>query len=335
MKSRNLKLVMPVFMLLISLLSCDILATQRPVIPETAAPDITATAVYNMVLTLQTTLTAMASGSNANVPGAEASPTVEIIPPTYTPLPTYTPYPSQTPIPSNTSILPTLTNTPTASYVGLGMRPGTSVAAAYMHSPPVINGDLSEWGLGIYQMPGVVYGANNLVSEADLSANLMVGWDVNYLYIGSRIKDDIYVQISNGAYIYKGDSVEILLDTDVRTDFYYDVLSYDDYQLGVSPGNPSRGTNPEAYMWYPANVAGPRSQVQIGVLSTANGYHLELAIPWSVYGVSPYSGQHFGFAFSVSDNDSAGQAVQQSMISNVSTRMLTHPMTWGDLTLTD
>jgi len=215
------------------------------------------------------------------------------------------------------------------------MRPGTSVAAAYMHSAPTINGDLSDWGLGIYQANSLVYGAADHVSEGDLSANLMVGWDVNYLYIGSRIKDDIYVQISNGAYIYKGDSIEILLDTDVRTDFYYDVLSYDDYQLGVSPGNPSRGTNPEAYMWYPLSVKGPRSQVQIGVLSTANGYHLELAIPWSLYGISPYSGQHFGFAFSVSDNDNAGQAVQQTMISNVPTRMLTHPMTWGDLTLTD
>lgn len=335
MKSRNWKLTLVALFLLISLLSCDFLATQRPVFPETATPDITATAVYNMVLTLQTTLTAMASGGSANVPGAEASSTVEMAPPTYTPLPTYTPYPSQTPIPSNTSIPPTMTFTPTASFVGPGMRTGTSVAAAYMHTPPTINGDLSDWSLGIYPVNSPVYGAGNRVSEADLSANLMVGWDVNYLYIGSRIKDDVYVQITNGAYIYKGDSIEILLDTDVRTDFYYDVLSYDDYQLGVSPGNPSRGTNPEAYMWFPVTVEGPRTQVQIGVLSTANGYHLELAIPWSLFGVTPYSGQHFGFAFSVSDNDSAGQAVQQTMISNVPTRKLTHPMTWGDLTLTD
>jgi hypothetical protein len=75
--------------------------------------------------------------------------------------------------------------------------------------------------------------------------------------------------------------------------------------------------------------------VQIGVLATTNGYHIELAIPWSTFSVNPYAGQHFGFAFSVSDNDLGGQSVQQSLISNVSTRMLTHPMTWGDLTLTN
>jgi hypothetical protein len=149
------------------------------------------------------------------------------------------------------------------------------------------------------------------------------------------VKDDAYVQISQGAKIYRGDSIEILLDKDVSGDFYYDVLSPDDYQLGVSPGNPSIGTNPEAYLWYPTSIRGRPTQVKLGVSASSNGYHIELAIPWSMYRVLPYSGQHFGFAYSVSDNDLSGQAVQQTMISNVSTRQFTHPMTWGDLTLID
>jgi hypothetical protein len=59
----------------------------------------------------------------------------------------------------------------------------------------------------------------------------------------------------------------------------------------------------------------------------------EVAIPWSVFEVKPKSGQHFGFVLSVSDNDNLSQNVQQKMVSNVKTRILTDPTTWGDLTL--
>jgi hypothetical protein len=181
----------------------------------------------------------------------------------------------------------------------------------------------------------VVYGAGDYIGEADLSATVMVGWDSKYLYIGARVIDDLYVQLANGSQLYKGDSVEVMLDKNISGDYYYNVLSPDDYQLGVSPGNPSIGTNPEAYLWYPVAIRGWVPQVQVAVSGTGDGYQVELAIPWNMYNVNPYSGQHFGFAFSVSDNDLSGQAVQQTMISNVPTRKLTQPMTWGDLTLTD
>jgi len=214
------------------------------------------------------------------------------------------------------------------------MRAGTSIAAAYLNNPPTINGDLSDWSLGIYPAGTAVYGADQISDEADLKSNVMVGWDENNLYVGVRVWDEFYQQNETGRNLFKGDSVEILLDTNVGGDFYLNSLSNDDYQLGVSPGFTSKGNNPEAYLWFPTIVEGSRSQVQIGVLPLPGQYHIELAIPWSIFGVSPYAGQHFGFAFSVSDNDLGGQSVQQSMVSNVSTRNLARPMTWGDLTLT-
>lgn len=335
MNIRQTKIFLSVLVLFLGVLACDLLATQPPVVYESPTPNQTDIALNALMQTIQPTLTALvltdASTSvdtDAGVQAVEPTHTPQPPLPTNTPLPTYTPYPTYT-------LIPPPTNTAVPPNVGPGMRPGTSIAAAYIHTPPTINGDLSDWSLGIYPATSVVFGAGNHTGETDLSANVMVGWNLNYLYIGSRVKDDAYVQIATGAHLYKGDSIEILLDTNVSGDYYYDVLSNDDYQLGVSPGNPNAGTNPEAYLWYPSSVEGWRSQVQIGILPTANGYHIELAIPWSVFGISPYSGQHFGFAFSVSDNDLAGQAVQQTMVSNVSTRMLTHPMTWGDLTLTD
>jgi hypothetical protein len=66
---------------------------------------------------------------------------------------------------------------------------------------------------------------------------------------------------------------------------------------------------------------------------TATGYNIEAAIPWAQLGVIPATGQHFGFTFSVSDNDTPATTVQETMVSNVATRHLTNPTTWGDLTL--
>ncbi|MBE9523564.1 MAG: hypothetical protein IMY76_00600 [Chloroflexi bacterium] len=241
-------------------------------------------------------------------------------------------FPSPSPTATSTST-PTLMPTPTVSYAGPGMRTGTSIAAVYLNDPPNIDGYLGDWDLGIYPASAVVYGADNRTDDADLSSTVMVGWNESYLYVGARVKDSQYVQIATEENIFKGDSVEILLDTDVSSDFYLNQLSIDDYQLGITPGSQHNDDTSEAYLWFPKSISGARSQVLIGVLKTSNGYHIELAIPWSVFNVTAYEGQHFGFAFSVSDNDTPGTTEQQSMISNVATRLLTSPMTWGDLTL--
>jgi len=295
-------------------------------VAATPAGNLTMTAFARLLETHQPTASPTAKVQSTKAPSASEVPPA-------TPESSATPKPTLPPPTSTTTAAPSITPSPTISHAGPGMRSGTSIAAEYLTDPPNINGDFSDWDSRIYQASSVVYGAANRSNDADLSSTVMVGWTENYLYIGARVKDKIYVQNATGEDIFKGDSVEILLDTNVSGDYYYNQLSLDDYQLGVSPGNPRKNKNPEAYLWYPNNIAGSRSQVLIGILGTSNGYHIELAIPWSVFGVSPYDGQHFGFAFSVSDNDTSGTTEQQSMISNVLTRVLASPMTWGDLSL--
>ena len=75
------------------------------------------------------------------------------------------------------------------------------------------------------------------------------------------------------------------------------------------------------------SVAGVVNEVHQG------GYALEVAIPWSMYGLTPTGGLRLGFALNSSDDDQPGVAVQESMISTVSTRTLTDPTTWGTLQL--
>jgi hypothetical protein len=119
----------------------------------------------------------------------------------------------------------------------------------------------------------------------------------------------------------------------LAADFYVNSLSPDDFQLGIMPGSPNPGDDPEAYLWLPRTVRGLKPKVEIAAQSVDGGYDVEVAIPWSVFEITPVAGQHFGFAFSVSDNDKRTEDLQQSMVSSAPYRLLTDPTSWGDLRL--
>jgi hypothetical protein len=260
--------------------------------------------------------------------------------------------------------LPTSTNTPEVtltqeptstvdsdiSYVGPAVRSGASITATYLTKNLNIDGDLYEWDPPIQKVINyVVYGANNWTGELDSSGTVVAGWDEDYLYIGVRVKDDKYVQEGTKEQIYLGDSIEILFDRYVSADYYLQAMTADDYQIGISPGRYGIETcyvisgkvmtgctpePPQAYMWFPKADAGKKTEIKIGVIDSGKGYQVEFKIPWDLLGVAnPSVGDHYGFAISISDNDKAGSLVQQTMVSNVSTRFFSDPTTWGDLYL--
>ena len=309
-----------------------------PLIPT---PDTTLTAIYAVI----GTATALANPQPA---APTATSTAVVVEPTLTP--TQTP-PTPTDIPPSpvpptavpptaappTAVPATATKAPTrtpVTYEGPGARSDPKIVAYYLQREPTIDGVFDEWNQDRYPATSVVYGRGSWKGETDLSATLMVGWDDYFLYIAARVKDDTYVQNASGENLFRGDSVEVLLDTNVSKDYYLDELDKDDFQLGISPGKSSVGNKPEAYLWYPKAKAGSYGEVKMAALATDNGYRIEAKIPWSLVGISgPDIGQHFGFVFSVSDNDTSSENTQQSMVATSAGRVLADPTTWGDLVL--
>jgi len=213
---------------------------------------------------------------------------------------------------------------------------GDPVVATFLSTAPVIDGNLDDWKTTEYTAKNVVWGGNNWTGTADLSSTFRIGWDATNLYIAAKVTDDTYVQKASGQYIFKGDSIELVLDKDLSGDFSTHSLNTDDYQLGLNPGYTDTAGKKEAYLWFPKADAGLRPQVSIAANSGSGYYNVEASIPWTVFGLSggPTEGKHYGFAFSLSDDDSAGTTLQQSMVSNVPTRVLADPTTWGDITFT-
>lgn len=315
--------VIPALLLFLS--ACNLPLLNQPETPVIPAPNLTMTAIVAQL------------SATPTLPPVVIETATATVAPSDTPAPTNTTEPTNTPQP--TSVSPTITSSPTA----VPFRSGKQIVAPYMKNPPVLDGTWDEWDAP--QLPGNLWIYNKSAWDGpdDLDLAYRVAWDNTYLYVAVKVTDDKYVQNATGADLYKGDSIEILLDTDLLGDFYSTVLSADDYQLGISGGKGGEGlytlNGPsEAYLWFPASVAGPRSQVKIAISRGITGdskpaYRGEFAIPWSMFGVSPYNGMRLGFGVSASDNDNSSKNVQESMISNVPNRSLVNPTTWRELYL--
>lgn len=266
----------------------------------------------------------------------ETSVFLPTLPPTETSLPaaTVTSVPP-TPEPTTTATLaPTVTLTPTPQPTSTATSvPRSGVSASYLSTAPKIDGPWDDWSTTQYPLKYVVFKRANWSGPDDLQASYRVGWDSNYLYVAVKVFDDVYAQHSTGAYLYLGDSIELLFSTAPYLDSPSLGLVAHDYQIGISPGNPGLDDNPEAYLWFPKAKEGKLKDVPIGVVAMNGGYRIEFAVPWSVFGITPARGQVYGFAISVSDNDKTDENLQQTMISSVVTRVLIDPSSWGLLTL--
>jgi hypothetical protein len=209
------------------------------------------------------------------------------------------------------------------------------IVEAYFTSPaPTIDAVLTDWDDPLIDdVPYTVFG------ESDNTARFTLKWDFDNLYLAIKVADDnLYNSVDQTMRpeLYKGDSVEILLDKDLQGDYCSAYMSGDDYQLGISPGSlPSPGGWAlYSYLWYPLDLKGEKVVTIASALTVAPdpiGYIIEAAIPWSVFEGAPAGSEMYGFALSVSDNDHAGEN-QDGMIST-SKKRTTHsnPMLWGNL----
>lgn len=230
------------------------------------------------------------------------------------------------PIATVTSIIPTEAS-----------QSGSAVEAVRLAETPIIDASLADWAaVPAWSSTHIVYQAAGWDGSDDLQATWRLAWDEGNLYIGVEVIDDIHVQTQSGNQIYRGDSVDMQVDTNRDGDFGPG-LSPDDFQFTFSPGDfaalppsafRSQGTTDGQILDAPGG-----NHVTLAAQGTAVGYNIEAAIPWSDLNLAPFEGMVVGLALNANDNDTPGTAVQEVMKSHVATRTLTDPTGWGTLTL--
>jgi len=311
---------LPVVLLLVVLLtSCNLPFFRGETAEDNVPPNLTLTALFDTSMNILPTMTpALPTAAEVSQPTATAA-----VVPTLAP----SEIPTTNPIPTNTSVPPT---------AEVRQRGGPLMKAAYLSTAPVMDGTYAEWveKTNKYAIPYVVWQPENRKNMEDLEGAFAAGWDDKYLYISVKVTDDVFAQNRSGETLYQGDSVEVMIDANLDADFYVNILDNDDFQFGISPGNPAKDIDPEVYLWYPVSLKGSKTQVLLSSLfETSPIYRVEVGIPWSMLGVSPYNGLHLGFVVSVNDNDKTTENLQQSMISTAQYRDFLDPTTWGELVL--
>ncbi len=215
------------------------------------------------------------------------------------------------------------------------LPPASDVVAA--RYAPILDGDPADWtGLSFYTSPHTVFTDETWDGSDDLAASWWVAWDDVYLYFAFNVSDDVHAQSQSGNLTFRGDSIELQIDTDRPGDFG-SRLSPDDFQITLSPGD--FGALPPSAWLFQGTGGGDMLDAPAGhtivvaARPTADGYTLEAAIPWTDLGLTPTPGLVIGLAVNANDNDRPGAAVQEMMKSNMPGRRFGDPTTWGTLTL--
>lgn len=260
-------------------------------------------------------------------PVAETPTTAPTLKPTVTLLPTLA-VATETPEPDATS-----TPTPSASDLA---RHG-NLQALPANVGITIDANFSEWpAQETFNTQFTTYQTGTWDGTDDVLARWASAWDANYLYFRVQVDDDAHVQVNADESIWRGDSLEIEIDTDVEGDKDNVNSNNDDFQIIVSPGD--FGGVPVVVTRYQGQALGNAAsaydhQIVAQSRRTGGGYEVEVAIPWNELSMTPTAGMEIGLALTVNDIDKAGSREPEMSKSNVPERAWRSPNTWGRLQL--
>ncbi len=211
----------------------------------------------------------------------------------------------------------------------------SDIAIPRLAQPPTLDGSLGEWSSG----PSVasahrVYAVSGWDGSADLEVVWRLGWDDSNLYVGVTVVDDVHVQTQSGNQMFRGDSLEMQIDTNPAANAT--LVNPSTFQLLLSPGD-FADLPPTAFRFQGTGggqvLDAVGHSISLSAAPAADGYVLEAAIPWRDLNFTPAPGAMLRVALNANDNDRPGEAIQEVMMSSSPNRTLTNPQTWGLMAL--
>ncbi|MFZ0034456.1 MAG: sugar-binding protein [Sedimentisphaerales bacterium] len=160
---------------------------------------------------------------------------------------------------------------------------------------PVIDGKPDDvWSdAHQYKIANVLYTPPS--SPNDLSASYKAMWDQENLYLLVDVRDDVLKNDSNE--YYYDDSIEVFIDPDNSKSSEYGENDHS-YYFKWDKTNPTMGDRGQPYL---------KGDIKFALVTTDNGYRLEVAFPWSTLGTKPFAGAKIGLDVHVNDDDDGGE----------------------------
>jgi hypothetical protein len=160
---------------------------------------------------------------------------------------------------------------------------------------PTIDGTVDDIWSDI-QKHSIANALYSPVSSAnDLSADYKAMWDQENLYLLVDVRDDVLK--NDSAEHYNDDSVEVFIDADNSKSSEYGENDHS-YYFKWDRTNPTMGEQGQPYL---------KGDVKFALVTTDNGYRLEVAFPWSTLGTKPFAGAKIGLDVHVNDDDDGAE----------------------------
>lgn len=198
----------------------------------------------------------------------------------------------------------------------------------------VIDGKLADWDKSqplsmkdeYYFKEGLEWGG-----VQDLSGDVYLMWDEEYLYLAAEITDRIpMVNRKKRQDVWNGDAIEVVLGLDPKAEAKRTRFGSRDYQLGFGTGD---GQSNPPIIWNWQRRREPKGG-EISVRQSAGpaGYVLEAKIPWEFFRgkFAPSKGTKIGFDIAFDDADKSGEREKQ-FIWNGDYLFYKDPSVWGVL----
>ncbi|MBX4200481.1 fibronectin type III domain-containing protein, partial [Candidatus Parcubacteria bacterium] len=186
-----------------------------------------------------------------------------------------------------------------------------------------VDGNLSDWSL---VSPSITFPVGNNTQQTKIA------WNSTYLFISHNVTDsDLRATATIEDNVYLDDELEVFIDTLHNQG---SLMQTDDYQFLVNANNllaDLKGTGAgKDITWNSSGVLhSVQRQGTLNDSTTDTGYTVEVAIPWSVLGVTPSQGMIMGLNIGTTDRDTSGSSIANwSGASNWNT-----PNLWGQVTL--
>lgn len=156
-----------------------------------------------------------------------------------------------------------------------------------------LDGDFSDWAgvkaIELTDANNIVHKTRDWRGKNDFSAQVYLGWDNEYLYLGCGVVDNKIVQDNKNEAMWKGDHVEIWISLD---DEKY-------YQFGISPGN-FKNVKPSIVCWE-RDI--PLDGIIYKTKKTEKGWNVEAAFPASLFGTKFLENKDIKICMCPSDTD--------------------------------
>lgn len=160
-----------------------------------------------------------------------------------------------------------------------------------------------------------------ITEPADNAAKFGIIWDNQNLYIGLDVTDDVIV--SDNSDIWNSDSVDIFIDSFFsKGDRTGNEASYPQITAGLKDN-----------AVYINGVQDAENRIIKKSVQTDTGYAVEIAIPWSVLGITPQAEEYISATFYVNDCDNPAGGKDSGLAFTDTDQADTNTAGWSDFKL--